>query len=94
MRPRSYATGQKPSKAAPGMIAQKPPLRLFFNKASNRIPRMLALVQPRESQRPVVLHSLADEHADVSADGCGRVPHAQCVIKQKLVCSDEEQQRR
>ena len=66
---------------------------MFFNKASNRIPSMLALVQPRKSERPVVLHSLADEHADVSANGCGCVPHAQRVIKQKLVFSDKKQER-
>jgi CHASE3 domain sensor protein len=67
---------------------------MFFNKVSNRIPCMLALVQPRESERPVVLHSLADKHAHVSANGYGCVPHAQRVIKQQLVFSDEKQQRR
>jgi hypothetical protein len=67
---------------------------MFLNKASYRLPRILALVQPRESERPAVLHSLADEHASVIADRCGRVAHAQRVIKQKLVFSYEKQERR
>jgi hypothetical protein len=81
--------GPAAASALTGRLSMAAKELMFFNKASNRIPRMLALVQPRESERPVVLHSLADEHANVSAYGYGCIPHAQRVIKQQLVFSDE-----
>lgn len=50
---------------------------MLFDKRVHRVPRKPALVEPRESERPIVLHSLADEHGGARSFPSSRVPKTQ-----------------
>jgi hypothetical protein len=53
---------------------------MLLDKRAHCLPREPALLEPQESERPIVLHSLADEHGSARPFPSGRVPKAQRVI--------------
>src|SRR2546428_10005489 len=65
---------------------------MLLHEAANRVPRKPTLVEPWQGKRPVVLHTLADEHTNVGSDGCRGVPDTHGVIEQELVFPNEKQE--
>jgi hypothetical protein len=67
---------------------------MLFHERADRLPRGPTLVEPWQGKRPIVLHSLADEHAGVRPFlGSVRVD-TQRVIEQQLVLPDQKQEWR
>jgi hypothetical protein len=63
---------------------------MLFDKRSNCVPAKPALVQPRQSERPIVLHSLADVHGSARACPSGGIANTQGVIAQELIFPSQE----
>src|SRR5688572_18958221 len=69
-------------------------LRTLLDEVPYRAPRKPALVEPWQRERPVVLHALAEVHANVSPGRCGGVANTQRVVEQQLVLPNQQQERR
>src|SRR5438445_1455160 len=66
----------------------------FLHETTHRLPGALAFVEPRQRERPVVLHSLAHQDPRVDASPARRLVDAAGVIEQELMLPREEQKWR